>query len=53
MDLVFYAAVVLCIFGLGYGLRGLVSKELKALDADYKAAIAKVEALEKKIAAKL
>jgi Sec-independent protein translocase protein TatA len=44
MDLLVFLAVAVILFGAGYGFRGLISRELKVVLADFKAEVAKLRA---------
>jgi hypothetical protein len=44
MDLVIALAVAVILFGAGFGFRGLISRELKAVVADFKAEVTKLRA---------
>lgn len=44
MDLVIALAVAVILFGAGFGFRGLISRELKVVVADFKAEVTKLRA---------
>ena len=44
MDLVIALVVAVILFGAGFGFRGLISRELKVVIADFKAEVTKLRA---------
>ena len=44
MDLVIALVVAVILFGAGFGFRGLISRELKVVVADFKAEVTKLRA---------
>jgi hypothetical protein len=42
MDLVILAVFAVVLFGAGFGFRGLIARELKAVVADFKTEVAKL-----------
>ena len=43
MDLLIIAVFSVVVFGMGYGFRGLIGREMKVVAADLKAEFAKLE----------
>jgi hypothetical protein len=44
MEVLSFLAIAVILFGSGFGFRGLISRELKVVVADFKAEVAKLRA---------